>query len=126
MERDQRPLVTRHGMNGGMIPGIGVALAVLLAGCGGNANVQANSSNGSASGAVSFPGRTSLGTLLSIVFLAGVSYESDREMARSARYPHFPHLPGDLRAPELDPSRRVVEHDCTRPIEDWSANLRCR
>jgi hypothetical protein len=103
-----------------MIRGLAVALALLLAGCGGNANVQANANNGSASGAVSFPGRASLGTLLSIVFLAGVSYESDREMARSAQYP------GGLHAPELDPSRRVVEHDCTRPIEDWSANLRCR
>ena len=99
-------------MNRGMTA---VVLAVLLAGCGGNANVQANSNNGSASGSVSFPGRSSLGTLLSIVFLAGVSYESDRaDQQLSAR------------VPELDPSRRVVEHDCTRPIEDWSANLRCR
>jgi hypothetical protein len=28
--------------------------------------------------------------------------------------------------PEMDPDRRVVERDCTRPIEDYSANLRCR
>ena len=109
-----------------MMRGCAVALALLLAGCGGNANVQATSNNGSASGAVSFPGRSSLGTLLSIVFLAGVSYESDREMARSARFPHFSHLPGGPQAPELDPSRRIVEHDCTKPIEDWSANLKCR
>ena len=103
-----------------MMRGCAVALVLLLAGCGGNANVQANSSNGAASGAVGFPGRASLGTLLSIVFLVGVSYDSDREMERTARFP------GGLHAPELDPSRRVVEHDCTRPIEDSSANLRCR
>jgi len=29
-------------------------------------------------------------------------------------------------APPMDPERRVVEHDCTRPIEDMTANLRCR
>lgn len=28
--------------------------------------------------------------------------------------------------PELDPSRRVNEQDCTRPIDDPAANLRCR
>jgi hypothetical protein len=28
--------------------------------------------------------------------------------------------------PELDPERRVNEQDCTRPIEDTSANLRCK
>jgi hypothetical protein len=30
-------------------------------------------------------------------------------------------LPG-----ELDPRRRVNEVDCTKPIADWSANLRCK
>jgi hypothetical protein len=28
--------------------------------------------------------------------------------------------------PALDPERKVNEQDCTRPIEDWSANLRCK
>jgi hypothetical protein len=26
----------------------------------------------------------------------------------------------------LDPGRRVNEVDCTKPIQDWSANLKCR
>ena len=30
------------------------------------------------------------------------------------------------RAPELAPVRRVNEQDCMRPIEDISANLKCR
>jgi hypothetical protein len=30
------------------------------------------------------------------------------------------------RLPELDANRRVHEQDCTRPIVDWSANLKCR
>jgi hypothetical protein len=29
-------------------------------------------------------------------------------------------------APELDGSRRVNEQDCSKPIRDWSANLKCR
>ena len=29
-------------------------------------------------------------------------------------------------APPMDPDRRVVEHDCSKPIEDPAANLRCR
>lgn len=29
-------------------------------------------------------------------------------------------------APPMDPQRRVVEQDCTKPIEDPAANLRCR
>jgi len=33
---------------------------------------------------------------------------------------------GTERAPELAPVRRVNEQDCTRPIADISANLRCR
>jgi hypothetical protein len=27
---------------------------------------------------------------------------------------------------ELDKARRVNEQDCTQPIRDWSANLKCR
>jgi len=97
-----------------MMRGAAIALTMLLAGCGGNANVQATSSNGSATGIVSIPGRTSFGTLLSIVFLAGVSYEGERGPSRT------------IQVPEPDPTRRVVEHDCTKPIEDWSANLKCK
>jgi len=29
-------------------------------------------------------------------------------------------------APEMDPNRRVVEQDCSKPIEDTTANLKCR
>jgi len=30
------------------------------------------------------------------------------------------------RPPELDAGRRVHVQDCTKPIADWSANLKCR
>ena len=97
-----------------MIRGLAIALALLLASCGGNAYVQGNSNNVTSGGAVNFPGRSTMSALFSAVFLGGVSYESERQAPRSAR------------VPELDTSRRVVEQDCTRPIEDRSANLRYR
>jgi hypothetical protein len=37
-----------------------------------------------------------------------------------------PVRPLNPRPPELDPQRRVNEVDCTRPIADWSANLKCK
>jgi len=96
-----------------MIRGLVLSLAVMLCGCGGQSNVQVNSSGGSTSSA-SVPGYSRVGTLLSIVFLTGLAYEGERAM------------PPSVHVPDLDPSRRVVEHDCTKPIEDWSANLKCR
>jgi hypothetical protein len=33
--------------------------------------------------------------------------------------------PTPPRAPPLDERRRVNEVDCTKPIADWSANLKC-
>ncbi len=112
---DQGSIVARRGLT----RAVTLALAVALCGCGGNANVQAGSSGGSSASA-SFPGASSVAALLSAIFLAGISYESDRDAARLAP------SPGSLWEPQPDPAHRIVEHDCTRPIEDWSANLRCR
>lgn len=103
-----------------MMRGIVIALAILLAGCGGHAYVQGNSNNVSGSSSVNFPGRSTMSALFSAVFLGGVSYESERQAPRSAPVPY------SAPVPELDPSRRVIEQDCTRPIEERSANLRCR
>jgi hypothetical protein len=91
-------------------------LAFCVAGCGGNSYLQLNSS-GSPSTGVSTGGSVSVqvGALLVIGLLAGISYESDRGTATPEK-----------RAPELDAARRVNEQDCTKPIEDWSANLKCR
>lgn len=102
-----------------MIRGLVFSLALLAAGCGGHSNVQLSSSGSpstgvSTGGSVHVQGHSTFGALLAIGILGGVSYESDREM------------PPSVRVPELDPSRRVVEQDCSKPIEDWSANLRCR
>jgi hypothetical protein len=123
MGRDQRPPFTRYGMTRPSVPLV-LALALLLAGCGGQSYMQVNS-NGTSAGGVSgssvrFPGSSTMAALFSVVFLAGVSYEGDRGMPRSAHEPYHSY------APEPDPTRRVAVQDCTKPIEDWSANLKCR
>jgi hypothetical protein len=105
-------------MRRGTVP-LALSLALLLAGCGGHASVQVSSSGSPSTGvssgsSVNIQGRSTFGTLLAIGLLAGVSYDGDRGMPRSAR------------APELNASRRVLEQDCTKPIVDWSANLKCK
>lgn len=103
MGRDQRPTAACHGLM--------LAATLLLAGCA-NSNVQV--STGGTQPAVSAPGGSTLGTLVLLGLIAGLAYESDR--GRTLDGP----------PPPLDPERRVLEQDCTKPIEDWSANLRCR
>ncbi len=130
MGRNPRPPVTRYGM----IRALAVSQVLLLAGCGGHSNVQL-SSGGAPSGG--FPGTSvqvgsgasTFGTLLAIGVMVGMSYASDRALeeagGRDVVRPPYATLPS-ARVPELDPSRRVVVHDCTRPIEDWTANIKCK
>ena len=62
-----------------------------------------------------------LATLLAVGILAAAWYGEDRK-----RY-GFGAFPGaSAPVPPLDESRRVNQQDCTRPIEDGAANLRCR
>ena len=103
----------------GMMRALGLSLALLLAGCSGHSNVQVSSSTlpsggVSTGGAVQAQSNSALGVLLAIGVLVGASYASDRES------------PPGAAVPELDPSRRVLLQDCTRPIADSSANLKCR
>jgi len=133
MERDQRPLVTRHRIKGRMLRPL--ALALLLAGCGGHSNVQLNSSGAPAGGASTGTsahvqsGASTFGTLLAIGVMVGMSQASDRALeyadTRPAGNP-FSAPSSSQPVPALDPARRVAEQDCTRPIVDWSANLKCK
>ena len=41
-------------------------------------------------------------------------------------YAYGAHPRWDIWAPPLDEARRVNAQDCTRPIENPTANLRCR
>ena len=133
MGRDQRPPFARHGMKRSGAA-LALFLALLLGGCGGNANVQATSGGGSVGAvpggtSVNVQGRSNFGNLLGLGFLVGVSYGSERGVSRFSSNPFMAISGADSPArgiPEPDPSRRVAVQDCTRPIEDWSANLRCK
>ena len=122
MGRDQRPPFTRHGMMRASAA-LAVALLVLLSGCGGHANVQVNSGGAPAGGVssgstVNVQGRSVFGNLLGIGILAGVAYGSEIGNGRAGS-------PAE-RVSEPDPTRRVAVQDCSKAIEDWSANLKCR
>jgi hypothetical protein len=135
MGRDQGPSFTRHGMMRG-IASLVVAFALPLAGCGGDSYTRF-SSGGIPPAGVSTSGSTvyvntsgsgsPLGTLIAALLLATQSYLSDldyRAAGMSTWSSANPERGGGV--PALDASRRVVEQDCTKPIADWSANLKCK
>jgi hypothetical protein len=79
---------------------------VLLAGCGGYSNVQVSSGGVPTAG---FQGSSTIGALFMIGVLVGASDGQTR-----------------VPPPELDLVRKVNEQDCSKPIENGSANLKCR
>ena len=106
-------------------------LCALLAGCSSQANVRAGFSGGAggvapgtASGGASLTAQiasaTVAGTLITVGMLAAAWHGADRERYGPGAFP------SGAPVPPLDESRRVNEQDCTRPIEDGAANLRCR
>ncbi len=130
MERRTGPAYTRRRLMRGIV----VSLALLTAGCGGHSNVQF-SSGGMPSGGIStgssvyVQGNSAFAALLAIGLLAGMAYTSDLEYD-SYRMQHqvnpLTPVPRSRAVPELDATRTVNEQDCTKPIVDWSANLRCK
>ena len=93
-----------------------VLLAWLLAGCHAHTGVNIGpGSSGAAPGAsasIGIRAGPALGALIGLGFLAGIISAQDEYAERAA--------------PELDPTRRVQEQDCSKPIENPAANLRCR
>lgn len=89
-----------------------LVLSLLLAGCS-HSSLVVNSS-GNAAG-----GTSSVGAQVSA---AGSGAAAFALFALAAVAIHGTTRP----APELDSSRRVNEQDCSKPIQDWSANLKCR
>jgi len=87
-------------------------LALCAAGCGGNANIAMGSA-GSAAGFSVEGSSTTVSSVLTLLLLINASLLGDQVGPVTFE-------------PPMDASRRVVERDCTQPIEDWSANLRCR
>jgi len=101
-------------------------LAVMIsAGCS-HAQVQLNAGGPTtASGG----GGSSAAALIGLGIAGAVIYSSERNgPPYGVRYDSNPFMAvtDTARAPELAPERRVNEQDCTKPITDFSANLKCR
>ena len=111
-------------------------VALLAAGCGGHQNVQVAASSGRSPGSpaassvsVSSNNRSIVGDLIVIGALLGLYHAGEREAGEYGlriRANPFDAIEATRPAPPPDPSRRVLEQDCTRQIEDRSANLKCR
>ena len=104
-------------------------LCALFAGCSSQANVRASFAGGAQGGGASSGSQFSaqiqsgsvLATLLAVGILAAAWYGEDGERYGFGAFPS-----AGAPVPPLDESRRVNQQDCTRPIEDGAANLRCR
>ena len=109
---------------------LALIIAVLLAGCA-HSNVSLNSS-GSAAGGTRVSGQVSAGgsgAAAVALFAIAVVAIHGREISNGGttyRGNPFDAVTPTKPAPELDGSRRVNEQDCSKPIKDWSANLKCR
>jgi hypothetical protein len=103
-----------------------VAVALTAAGCS-HAEVRLNAGGPTtASGG----GGSAAAALIGLGIAGAVIYHSERNSpgGYGTRYEANPFMAvtGSAPAPELAPGRRVNEQDCTQPIADFSANLKCR
>jgi hypothetical protein len=68
----------------------------------------------------------SAGAVAGVIGLLGFALHSDSGSYYRVNANPFAAITSTEWLPALDPERRVNEQDCTQPIEDWSANLRCK
>ena len=116
MDRHPRPPAARRRTARGLIS----ALALLCAACSHSAiNVQGG---GIGSPGVVPPGTTVSGGSLGIHVNGGSAAAVLLGIAVLGIASHAPEVSPAV----MDEARRVQLVDCTRPIADWSANLRCR
>lgn len=114
-----------------MIRGLVFSLALLAAGCGGHSNVQLSSSGSpstgvSSGGSINVQGGSTLGALIAIGVLGATVYGESYDNGIHYRANPFLSIQPTAPAPQLDPSRSVHEQDCSKPIENRTANLKCR
>ena len=101
-----------------------LVIAVLLSGCS-HTSVQMSSGGGTTSVSTgvsvnySGSGSAAAWALIGIGLIAAELAGSEAARARGLE----PERPAERR---LDAQRQVNEVDCTRPIENWSANLKCK
>jgi hypothetical protein len=115
-----------------MIRAITAAVTAVLAGC---AHTSAELAiggtapgTGGATGSVNVRAGSASAALIAIGIFAGAAYAESRQAGVRYRANPFLALDPDFprAAPPMDEARRVNEQDCTRPVADPAANLRCR
>lgn len=95
-----------------------IALVLLLAGCASHSHVHFGAAGPSGSVSVHTDAAGALALLIGMALVANTVYPLDSEtgfLSTSSRY-----------VPELDPSRRVSEQDCSKPIDFTRGNIRCK
>ena len=101
---------------------IAVVIMILLSGCthvsvqGGAGGVTSATSTGVS---VSGSGSAAMWALIGIGLIAAEYGGSHAARERGLE-------PQAKPVPPMDASRMVNEVDCTKPIEDWSGNIKCR
>jgi len=110
---------------------VSLMIAVLLVGCA-HSNVSLNSSGSVGSGTTTVSGHVSAsgsGAAAVALFAIAIVAIHGREISDEGttyRANPLDAITPTKPAPELSGSRRVNEQDCSKPIRDWSANLKCR
>lgn len=95
-----------------------IVLVLLLAGCASHSHVHFGAVGPSGSVSVHTDVAGALALAATMAIIANTLYGIDSEtgfVSTSSRY-----------VPELDPSRRVSEQDCTKPIDYSRGNIRCK
>jgi len=101
-------------------------LALLAAGCSARMQLDASSNSGTSSARVQIHAGDALAKAIvaGAVVAAAIDYQSE-----ARPFPRFSEVydwRGATPAPPLAPGRRVHEQDCSQPLEDPTANLKCR
>jgi hypothetical protein len=101
-------------------------LALLAAGCSARTQIDASSNSGTSSVRVQIHAGDALAKAIvaGAVVAAAIDYQSEPRP-----FPRFSEVydwRGATPAPPLAPGRRVHEQNCSQPLEDPSANLKCR
>jgi len=110
---------------------VALAVAVVVAGCA-NTGVALSSSGTAAAGTTVVSGSVAASgggvAALALFAIAAVAIHSTESWNGNTNYNANPFggISSSQRPPELDGQRRVNEQDCSQPIKDWSANLKCK
>jgi hypothetical protein len=105
--------------------------SLLIAGCS-HTSVAVNSSGTAAGGTTSVGAQVTAGAsggaavVMFAIAAVAIHASGASNGGTSYRANPFSAISPSQPAPELDGSRRVNEQDCSKPIKDWSAILKCR